>query len=240
MKLHRFIGLFDLRQKEIEIRDPQLIHQMIKVLRFKNGHRLILGDGRSRESLGEIKKISPGVITVTLEKVTEDKEKKVPRISLYCALLKRENFEWVAQKATEIGISELIPLRTARVIKQNINEERIRKIIREAAEQSGRITTPELLPSRTLSEALEHSRGSEERWFFDEAGSSLKVLGYSCKEIGSFSLFVGPEGGWTEIEKERARATGFKIISLGSHTLRAETAAIIGSYLAVACSRRGI
>ena len=201
---------------------------MTKVLRFKKGSQLILGDGRGGEALGEIRKISPTSVLVSLQKKNHTKENA--SVSLYVALLKRENFEWVAQKATEIGVSEIIPLQTERVVKQGLKEDRIRKIIQEAVEQSGHRTIPELLPIMKFEDALQRSKDSSSRWFFDQLGKSFSNAKKSKK--GSVSIFIGPEGGWTEKEKSMAKKSGLEIVSLENFTLRAETAAIIGVFMA--------
>jgi 16S rRNA (uracil1498-N3)-methyltransferase len=229
MKLHRFIGQFNLNGNEVAIEDPKIIHQITKVLRLQAGDQVILGNGQGIETIGDIKKIEASTILMTLGKKIQKEEESVVKVSLYLAILKKENFEWVAQKATEIGVSEIIPLHTERVVKQNVNEERLRIIIREAAEQSGRGLVPELLPTMSLEDGLKRAADSEERLFLDETGVSIK----GGAEKKSISIFVGPEGGWSDEEKEMALNAECKIIKISPFTLRAETAAIVGSYLAV-------
>lgn len=188
------------------------------------------------------------------------KNDREPRVSvvLYCALLKRENLEVVLQKTTEVGVSVFVPLITERTVKTGLNRRRSEEIIREAAEQSGRGILPVLQELVTLGEALEQMRGSE-RYFFhtnvipDEhslfrAKGGIPKLSVDThgippardgqvdqsrddREGERVSIFIGPEGGWTDAEVEQARAAGCHIASLGPLTLRAETAAIIASYL---------
>ena len=142
-------------------------------------------------------------------------------------LLKRENFELICQKATEIGIETITPLLTNRTVKTGFNRERIEKIIREASEQSGRTTLPKLNEPTTLAEAiLSVTAGCSV--FFDLSGKELPEQEYASEIT---SCFIGPEGGFTEEETEIARKAGLVIGSLGTLTLRGETAAIVASYL---------
>mgnify|MGYP001594822304 FL=1 len=231
MKIHRFIGSFDLDKKEIVITDPEIVHQLLKVLRFKKGDIFVLADGQEKEMLVRVKKVTALEVVISREKMLSRYKEVTPQVSLYLALLKKENFEWVAQKATEIGISELIPVHTDRVVKQNINEERVRKIMKEAAEQSGQVIVPKLLSPVSLKRALEVSSGSGNSWFMDETGVPTEKM-ISKTKRGSLSLFIGPEGGWTEEEKTGAKKMKAEIVSLGETTLRAETAAIIAAYIA--------
>ena len=148
---------------------------------------------------------------------------------LYCAILKRENFELVVQKATEIGVREIVPLITQRTVKLDIKEERLRKIITEAAEQSGRGRVPMLRQAMSFADALADAQRNDANFFFDI--SDVIVEEGAIGDAMRRGLFVGPEGGWSYEEVLAARAAGCHIISLGALTFRAETAAIIASYL---------
>ena len=149
------------------------------------------------------------------------------KAELFCALLKRENFELIAQKATEIGIETITPILTNRTVKTGFNRERLEKIIREASEQSGRTTLPKLNEPTTLAEAM-ISVTPGRSVFFDLSGKELTQEEYTSEIT---SCFIGPEGGFTEEETETARKAGLIIGSLGKLTLRGETAAIVASFL---------
>jgi 16S rRNA (uracil1498-N3)-methyltransferase len=154
------------------------------------------------------------------------------QVILYCSIIKRENFELMAQKATEVGVKEIVPLLSSRTIKLNIKSERVEKIIKEASEQSGRGKVPELHPPMTFKDALEHAKSNDLNLFFDPSGKIFSPLTQE-KKIG---VFIGPEGGWDEDEIGLARAQNFQIVSLGKLVLRAETAAIVASFLPTICS----
>lgn len=229
MKLHRFIGDFDLAGKTVELTDREFLNQLRNVLRLKSGDKIILCDGQGHDALASITQLKTDRIQVAIESVEKVDREPARHVILYCALLKRENFELVAQKATEIGVKEIVPLVTQRTVKLNVNNARVNKIIREAAEQSGRGTVPTLHPAVTFSDALEHLTEEVMPIFFHGEGKPWS--GLFAASASSIAAFIGPEGGWNEEEVKAAEAKGLRFAHVGSLTLRGETAAIIASYL---------
>lgn len=227
MRLNRFIGNYLLVKDLIEIAD-EAAHQIRSVLKLRPGEKIILGNGASGEVVAEILSFGKESVSVrVLERITNDSEKSIRPVTLYCAILKRENFELVAQKATEIGVKKIVPLITARTIKLGLREDRLLKIIKEAAEQSGRATLPELGEAIELEEALKNSEPVNS-WFCDlDDGGSLPQK----SDNEPLSIFIGPEGGWDDNERELAKRVGVNFIHLGPLAFRAETAAIIASYI---------
>ena len=189
----------------------------------------MLCDGQGREAEGLILERDSNGVSVELGPVVENRNEPATNVSLYCAVLKKENFELVCQKATEAGVAEIIPVVSERTVKLNLRAERGKKIIREAAEQSGRGRMPVLLGPMEFEEALERSRSATRRLMMDASGSALLS---KAEPAQTTAVFIGPEGGWSSLELDQAREAGLEIISLGSRTLRAETAAIIAVYLA--------
>ncbi len=234
MRLHYFIGDFNFSEKNIKIIEPDLVNQFRNVLRFKVGDKIILGDGKMNEVLAEIAEIKKEFIDVKILEVRLNKNEPRKEIILYCAILKRENFELACQKATEIGVGKIVPIICQRTIKFGLKEERLKKIIQEAAEQSGRGIIPELGQIISFEKAIEQAKNNNFNLLFDVSGSELvktKLELAAAKKIG---IFIGPEGGWEEKEIEIAKnEKKFKVSSLGKLTLRAETAAIIGTYIAI-------
>lgn len=229
MRLHRFIGDFDFSSSTIEIMDNNIVNQLMNVLRLGVGERLILGDGRGQECVGEISARQKNAITITIiERSTNENDPAVSAV-LYCAILKRENFELVVQKATEIGVAEIVPIITTRTVKLDIKEDRLQKIIKEAAEQSGRGRLPILHAPMKLSEAFTYAKNNDVNFFFSL--SDITVGADTMSGGTRRGLFIGPEGGWTDEEEAVAATAGCVIVSLGALTFRAETAAIIASYL---------
>jgi 16S rRNA (uracil1498-N3)-methyltransferase len=227
MKVHRFIGDFDLTQRQLLIKDPELAKQMRSVLKLGTGEQIILSTGKGQEALCELGGYGQDSISITvLEPLVNDAE-PATHIILYCAILKRENFELVAQKATEVGVKEVVPVITKRTVKLNLKLDRLEKIIKEAAEQSGRAIVPILHQPKTLDEAFEHAGSHTANYFFDFSGKQLEKGTLQ----GPVGVFIGPEGGWDESEVQQASERGHIIMNLGKLTFRAETAAIIVSYL---------
>jgi len=233
MRLHRFIAKLDLTKDNIVINDVRIVHQVKNVLRLKKGEEIILSDGNLNEASFQIEAIGKTIGGKITNKWINQNEPKI-HTSLYCSILKRENFELVAQKATEVGVSEIIPIISTRTIKQGIKLDRLNKIALEAAEQSGRGIVPKILEPLDFKQCLIRAQNNQFSILFDLTGTSIieaaqSLLLYSG--ISQIDIFIGPEGGWDELELELARKNKFWIVNLGKLTLRAETAAIISSYL---------
>ena len=230
MKLHRFFCEFDPAAEKIRLADADHVNQIKNVLRLKAGSELVLFDGKLNEALAKIGEIGKDFVDLEIIGVTKNTNEPTREVILYCAILKKENFELVAQKAVEIGMSRIVPLLTKRTIKLNINRERLIKIIQEAAEQSGRGSIPVLSESMEFGEAIKEAAKNDLNILLDQGGESFKSPTKSIKQVG---IFIGPEGGWEENEIEMAKGASFKLANLGKLTLRAETAAIVASYLYV-------
>lgn len=228
MKIHRFIGDFNFSKKELEINNIDIVKQIRNVLKLENGKRIILSDGNGAEADAIITFIYSDKIScevVEIRKVSEATRK----VSLYLAILKKDNFELAIQKSVECGVNNIIPMITDRTIKTGLNKERLEKIIKEASEQSGRSVVPALLETMTYKEALKHGSKNTEKVIFDLVNESYQP----DKNATNVSIFVGPEGGFTEKEIELAKESDYTIASLGDMTLRGETAAIVATYRAV-------
>jgi 16S rRNA (uracil1498-N3)-methyltransferase len=230
MKLHRFIGEFDFSQNEIEILNPEIIKQIKGVLRLEIGEALVLSDGQGLQYKVKITSLSQQkIICEKIEEIESNEPEK--KVSLYLAILKKENFELAVQKAVETGASEIIPIITERTIKTGLNMDRLNKIIREASEQSERGIVPKLSPIMDFKDAILDGKKNMEKLFFDTGSQEKKHKGETFAK--SASIFIGPEGGFTETENTLAKENDYTIESLGENTLRAETAAIVATYKVV-------
>jgi 16S rRNA (uracil1498-N3)-methyltransferase len=215
MKIHRFIG---------RIEDREISRQIQDVLKLKAGERIVLSDGKGHDELVEITSLGKEIkykIVEKLQPVHPERE-----IHLYLAILKKENFELAVQKAVECGVSKIVPVITERTIKTGLNTTRLEKIIIEASEQCGRSIVPLLSPILNFKDAVSSAEG--EKIIFH-----LGAKDYAPKSTSPVSIFVGPEGGFTEGEINLAKDAGLALASLGPLTLRGETAAIVGTYRAV-------
>ncbi len=223
MRLHRFF----VKEKigsgaEVRITEERIIHQIKNVFRLGSGEGIIIFNGDGTEKEAEIVRITKDDLVIKIG--AEREVRKFSKdITLYMSVIKKENFELVSEKATELGVSRIVPLCTERTLLKNLNPERIEKILMEASEQSGRGDVPVLCGSTNLQDALEKESKEERKIIIcDMDGVSAKDFDFGS----TLSIFIGPEGGWSEKEKEIFEKYNTQTISLGSLTLRAETAAI--------------
>ena len=231
--VQRFFGPFNIKGDQERISDPEVLHQLKDVLRLGPGDKVVLVDQKGNEATGEIVKLTKEFAELVLSEHRRNEAEPKREVTLYCAVLKRENFEWVVQKATEVGVREIVPIITKRTIKLGLNLERLQKIMKEAAEQSGRGIVPALREPANFQEALDLA-GDRTNIVFDASGENLSKIDTHPQ---SMNIWIGPEGGWDLEEVERARETKCKIAHLGPLTLRAETAAVVASYLVVQISQ---
>lgn len=178
--------------------------------------------------LGRIVGIAPDRITLSLSDTLQAKETQSQiSIHLYLAVFKFDRFEWAVEKCTELGVSLITPLITQRTDAHlakasKTRVERWRRIAHEAAQQSRRDQLPEIQDPEKFEEAISTAKGQTVLLAEGERKTRLIDL-----ESGStWSLAVGPEGGWTESELALFREAGWTFASLGQTILRAETAAI--------------
>ncbi len=230
MKQHRFFCTWKEQEGEIVISEKEIVHQMRDVLHLQAGERVILCAGDGKETEAEV--LQTEKTGILMQKIEERENVHEPkrRLVLYFSILKRENTEWIVQKATEVGVAELIPIISNRTVKLGIKRERLQEIAKEAAEQSGRGRIPLIHGQTTFEEALTAAQKNKVNFFFHTEG--LPPLSSAKIPDESVGLFIGPEGGWDEEEIEMAKKAGCALVSLGSLVLRGETAATIATYLA--------
>jgi len=239
MKLQRFVYEFTPSQNQLKIFNFKLIHQIKNVLRLGKDDLIVLVNPKEKkEYLFQITEISKNFIQGKILKVLNHFQKlNLPEITLFLAILKKENFEIACQKTTEIGVSKIIPLLTERTIKKSIPEKRILKIIQEAGEQSGRLDLPTLEKTLNFKDlfVLDYLKDSLNLVFHPQGEDLNHFIQFNRKKLQTkkVSIFVGPEGGFTEKEIKKFQENNFLILSLSNTILRAETAAIVGSYLAL-------
>lgn len=232
MRLHRFIGDFDLRQETIFCHDYEIVHQIRYVLRLTLGDVVLLADGKGSEVQARISNIKKDEIAFNPVAVAVKLSQEFRPVFLFCAIIKKDRFEWIVQKATEIGISHIMPVITKRTVKQKLNMERLDSIAREAAEQSGRTHLPILAYPTPFADAVSVAKQQGRVLFCHQEGKDIfALLPFPKEKI--ISIFIGPEGGWDSDEVSLAKKNNFLCTSLGPTTLRAETAAVVASYVAV-------
>ncbi len=225
MKIHRFYCQFEEKNNKIKIGDKGQIRQLRNVLRLAAGDRVVVFSNNGADYLCEIASLSGDGCELSILEVQEAKQNILPRIWLFCSVLKKENFELVVQKATELGVSRIIPIICERTVKTGLNQERLEKIALEAIEQSGQNSLPQIDEPIDLQAALSLAAACELNILLNMASEKIKQV---CLDAKQLSLFVGPEGGWTESEVEKMKHAGFIEAAIAPSTLRAETAAIAG------------
>jgi 16S rRNA (uracil1498-N3)-methyltransferase len=203
------------------------------VLRLSVGAELLLFDGTSGEWLARIGEAAKKRITLAVERKTREAE-SVPDVWLAFAPVKRAQTDWLVEKATELGAARLIPVITRRTIAERVKLERLQAIAIEAAEQCGRTLLPEIAEPLLLARFLDSRDRHRTLYFADEAGGEPAAAVF---KPGPALLLTGPEGGFTDEEREIVRAAANAVaVSLGPRILRAETAALaaLATYMAVA------
>lgn len=215
--------------------DGELAQQVRRVLRLRPGDRIVLLDGSGSEYLAQINEYGKDEVWCGVISETPGTAEPAHAVDLYLALLnKPDKYEWALQKCTELGVSRFVPLRAERSVSappEKGKRERWERIIREAAEQSGRATLPVLDETLSFGYTLE----AETRRMSGAhitimptlgAGGSLRDALSAPTPGLSVSLLIGPEGGFSDREVAQASEAGVLTVSLGPRTLRAETAAV--------------
>lgn len=230
---HRFfVSPASLHQDQIRFDEPQA-HQLRDVLRMRGGERIIVLDNAGSEYVVELTKVTPRQVCGQI--IQQRRATGEPRtyLILYQALLKADKFEWVLQKGTEIGISEFVPVVSARSIGASVGRTkyaRWMRIICEAAEQAGRGKLPLLHTPQPFPSALQtaHTRGGLLLMPWEQE-HTMDLHAILKTDLTPLQLFIGPEGGFAEAEAELARAHGVVTITLGPRILRAETAGLVAT-----------
>jgi 16S rRNA (uracil1498-N3)-methyltransferase len=209
-----------------------MLHQWKSVFRYNVGSQVILFDGSGVDYLCMITSIRNLGATV---EVIENKEVSMKRNNVYLcmAMIKKDNFELVTQKVTEIGVTHIIPILCEHSEKKKLNFERLNKIVLEASEQSGRGDIPTVHDIQTLEEIFQKGILPQEKIVLHPEGKTLKKYFEGLNQVKSFAVFVGPEGGFSPKEIDLLKSYNVPAVTLGSQILRAETAAIAISSLLI-------
>lgn len=211
--------------------DGPQAHYLLKVMRAGEGHAVVLCDDVTGEWAARVTATGKRDITLTSETRLRERE-QVPDFTLCAALLKKQNFDLVLEKATELGVRRIQPIITRRCVADRLNPDRALAIVTEAAEQCARTALPELAEPVKLDALLrDWATGTRALFFADETGGISASSAFAATP-GPAALFIGPEGGFDDAERAAIRAhPDARPISLGPRILRGETAAIAGSAL---------
>jgi 16S rRNA (uracil1498-N3)-methyltransferase len=206
---------------------------LFRVRRLRAGDRLTLFDGAGREAEAEVQSVSADEAVLVVAAPRPVQAPPRCRLTVIQALIKGERMDWCIQKLVELGVDAIVPVHTERTVVK-LDPERARKrrarftdIARDAARQSRRARIPKVHDIAGLDEALAATLDSPLKLvlWVGEGGHGLRSV-LPGQPPASACLLVGPEGGFTEDEIERASRAGFMTVGLGPYILRAETAAI--------------
>jgi len=216
--------------------DSHQLHYLLRVLRLGNNDRFIALDGLGHSWMAEIIDKSAKIV----ELIDVDAELPI-FLSLITALPKGSGYEQVIRCCTELGVNSFMPVISDRtIIKPSNNKiQRWRKIVTEAAEQSERQIVPTIFEPVKFTAAIDHIQSESDKYICIARGDIPSL--WHCllnSESSSIVIATGCEGGWSDQEVEKAIASGFKPVSLGSRILRAVTAPIVVSSLVSAISDR--
>lgn len=211
------------------------VNHIKNVLRMKSGEKVMLSDGQGKDYYCIIEDIQAEKIEVTIEEIHLVKTELPVRMILFQALPKADKMELIIQKAVELGVCEVVPVRTKRCVVKLDDAKAAKKVKRwqgiaeAASKQSGRGIVPNVHDVMSWTEAMEYARTLEKIMIpyelYDGMSESLETVRRAAKSE-SIGIFIGPEGGFERTEVEAAMEAGAIPISLGRRILRTETAGL--------------
>jgi 16S rRNA (uracil1498-N3)-methyltransferase len=226
-KLQRLFVKSPLKNSGTVELDQDQVHYLGNVLRLREGEKLLVFNGRDGEWCAELSAVHKKRAELTLERQTRPQEDG-PDLHYLFAPLKRARLDYMAQKATELGVSALRPVITRHTVAERVKLDRILANAIEAAEQCGILRVPEVMEPAKLGKVID---GWDERRlliFADEMASHASPIeALSSAGTRPLAMLIGPEGGFERDERAALLARPFVLpISLGPRVMRADTAAI--------------
>ena len=221
------------QRDRVIVSDPDRLHHLRHVLRVSTGDALECCDGQGHSYTGRILTHSARALVVQLDAALPEPPVVLP-VTLAVSLIKLDRFEWMVEKATELGVDRLLPLVTARTVirpspaQAERRVERWRRIIREAAQQCGRRRLPEIEAPQPFERAIAGFAQDACMLMPTLAGQTVPLRDAlaGLAQRGSAAILIGPEGDFTPEEARLAAGRGATLVSLGALTLRSETAAL--------------
>lgn len=205
-------------------------HHAVHVLRLALGDPVILFDGAGGEYAGTIVTLAGGVEVALSDHLSIERESPL-QVVLVQSLVATDKMDWLVQKAVELGVAALVPLEAQRCVVRLGGEraakriEHLRQVVIAACEQCGRNRVPEVAPLMRLPQFLAAQTAHDGLRLMLAPGATRRLLELA-PEQRRIVLLVGPEGGFSDTERQAAEATGFMAASLGPRILRTETAGL--------------
>jgi 16S rRNA (uracil1498-N3)-methyltransferase len=216
----------DLQPGTHRLRDVEAKHAF-QVLRKKVGDRLDLVNGQGSWFTAEVAAISKRECLLDVELLREPVERVAHQLHLLVAPTKNiDRFEWILEKATEIGVDFIQPILTHHSERKRIRTDRLERVLEAAMKQSLRAWKPRLGELLSFEEALAQTTHNHSRYLAYLGADTTPLLRDACVKGDSVTIAIGPEGGFSPAEAKLAQSFDFKYVSLGPNRLRTETAAI--------------
>jgi 16S rRNA (uracil1498-N3)-methyltransferase len=201
-------------------------HYLARVMRAAPGDVVILCDNVTGEWAARVANVTKHDVVLEVAEMLRLRE-AVPDLWLCPALLKKDRFDWVLEKATELGTARIQPILTRRCVADKLNIERARAITTEAAEQCARTVLPDLATPVKLDALLAGWTDTRALFFADENGGAPAAEAFAANRGAPAAIITGPEGGFDDAERAAIRAhPQARPITLGPRILRGETAAL--------------
>ena len=227
MKYHQLTRLFieyPIEKNNLIINEQADIHYLLKVMRKKLGDKFIIFNNDAGEFLVEISETNGKTISVNileqLRKKTKERE-----INLIFAPIKQTRINFLLEKSTELGVTKLIPIITEHSVVDKVNMSKWKIYTKEAAEQCGRISVPEISPMTSLRGLIDSWDDKEIILWCNEKEKDQHFMSFSKED--NYNILIGPEGGFSSKEFDLLSSKKFiKSVHLGNQILRSETAVI--------------
>lgn len=213
-------------------------HHLTRVLRLREGAQVFAFDGEGREWECTIADVGKRESALSVVRQLTDEVESPLRLTLAQALVKGDKFDWIVQKATELGVTRIVPLLTDHSDVRKMEEraeqrlQRWRRISLEALKQCGRRRLVEFAEPIGLAEFCASVSAGHNLIFSERGGLRLSDVAVKLSAVHQLSIAVASEGGWSDAELKAAETNGFLAVHLGGRILRTETAAIAAVALA--------
>ena len=208
-------------------------HHILDVMRLKKSDSVVTFDGTGKEYVGVIKEVGRDSLVVEVAETRESNSGLKIAVTLIQAIPKKEKMDYIVEKATELGVSAVIPVIAGRTIvnwdekKKEAHAQRWCKISREASKQCGRSDIPDVSSVKDLKSAVKDTENHDLKLIaaLSDGAISLKdaLKDFEGKRI---TIAIGPEGDFTPDEIKLAKSLGFKVVNLGQRVLKSDTAGL--------------
>lgn len=232
MRLHRFYINQEIgSQKSFSVDSIGLVHQLHSVFRLKTGDEAIIFDGSGFDFTCRISGFDKKSISFDVESVEKSRYMTDRKVFLFASVVKKDTFEWIVEKATELGVTDIIPVISERSEKKSLNESRLRKIAIEASEQCGRGDVPFVSPIETMDSVFQKFSQHKDKKlhkiaFHIESNTKADDFLRDLSIDDDVAIFIGPEGGYSLNEIDMFNKNNVAVVTLGDQVLRAETAVV--------------